>query len=121
MLDLNGDKSISFEEFVNAQTFFSSGESAKKPVTDKVAKTRTLTAAQLREAKAVYKSFDTNGNGVVESSELCARMTDFGWTDMEITKTVASMDVNKDGKISQEEFMASYLDFIQFDDDILAD
>lgn len=46
-------------------------------------------------------------------------MSDFGWSDAEVTKTVGDMDTDKDGKVSEIEFMASYLDFIQFDDELV--
>ena len=29
-----------------------------------------MTAAQMREAKAIYKSFDTNRDGVIDSEEM---------------------------------------------------
>lgn len=40
-------------------------EAPRKPVDETVEKKRSLTAAQMREAKAVYKSFDANNDGVL--------------------------------------------------------
>ena len=119
MLDMDGDNMVTFEEFVKAQTFFTTGEAPRKPVDETVEKKRSLTAAQMREAKAVYKSFDANNDGCLETAELASRMSDFGWSDAEVTKTVGDMDTDKDGKVSEIEFMASYLDFIQFDDELV--
>ena len=39
------------------------------------------------------------------------RMSDFGWTDVEIMKMVGDMDTDNDGKICLEEWMAVYIDF----------
>ena len=36
MLDLDGDHTISFEEFVEAQTYFSTGEKPHPPVSEEV-------------------------------------------------------------------------------------
>eukprot|EP01051_Picozoa_sp_SAG22_P012990 SAG22_NODE_1406_length_4490_cov_5.574357_3_plen_160_part_00 len=121
MLDLDGDSMVSFEEFVKAQTFFATGLHAHKPVEPPVVAKRSLTAEQIREARAVYRSFDTDGDGSLSPAELTSRMSDFGWSDSEILKTVTDMDTDSDGKVTREEFLAAYLDFMQFDDEILAD
>ena len=73
---------------------------------------RAATAAQMREATAIFKSFDSNKDGVIDSAELHARMSDFGWTDIEIMSIVADMDTDRDGKVTLQEFAAAYLDFL---------
>eukprot|EP01051_Picozoa_sp_SAG22_P002767 SAG22_NODE_126_length_18820_cov_10.207788_14_plen_311_part_00 len=102
---------VTFKDFIKACMFFHDGDANSAPHDDSVHAKRELTASQMREAKAIYRSFDINKDGVVDSGEMHARMADFGWTDVEIMSIVADMDTDADGKITLEEFMSAYLDF----------
>jgi Ca2+-binding EF-hand superfamily protein len=103
---------LTFKEFIKAQSFFFDGE---KPIEQHAAPChvqRELTAAQLREAKAIYHSFDANGDGILDADELRARMADFGWSDRQVEKTIAEVDVDHDGRVTLEEFVSTYLEFL---------
>ena len=61
-----------------------------------------------KEMHVVFNSFDTDGNGFLDKNELKNAFKDFkgGLTDAEIDALIAEADVNGDGKVSFEEFVA---------------
>lgn len=56
----------------------------------------------------VFNTFDTDGNGVLDKSELKAAFKDFrgGLSDEAIDAIIADADTNNDGVVSFEEFVA---------------
>lgn len=68
--------------------------------------------AQLDEVmRKVFKSFDTDGSGFIDSIELEAVAKELGrpMDAAELEECLKDLDQNKDGKISYEEFAAWWL------------
>jgi len=68
------------------------------------------------EVLAVFRTFDANGNGMIDSSELADVLKDLDadtWTEDAISQLFGEMDANQDGQIQVEEFV----EFVFFDED----
>eukprot|EP01047_Picozoa_sp_COSAG01_P030390 COSAG01_NODE_2118_length_8383_cov_12.185780_4_plen_103_part_00 len=73
---------------------------------------RRFTESQIREASALFNSFDADGNGHLSPSELQTRLCDVGYSSLEIEQLIADMDSDHDDRISLDEFMVTYMDFV---------
>ena len=60
------------------------------------------------EARAQFQFLDKNDDGSIDLVELSDGLSDFGHTDAQIEAIFFELDVNSDGKVSQEEFLAGY-------------
>lgn len=62
----------------------------------------------LAKLKADFMAMDTDGNGVVTKEDLRSKATEIDYyvTEDELESIIQSMDLNDDGKISLEEFVA---------------
>lgn len=58
------------------------------------------------ELKYAFSKFDLDGSGFITSDELKSILSKIGqfYSDNEINAMIATVDVNKDGKLSLEEF-----------------
>jgi len=65
-------------------------------------------SVQSREAEAVFKHIDTNGDRELDPRELQCRLSDFGVQDQNIELLFYRLDLNHDGVIDLEEFIAGY-------------
>eukprot|EP01080_Neovahlkampfia_damariscottae_P011615 gene11615-4857_t len=64
--------------------------------------------------KAMFKAFDRDGNGFIDRDELYKTMNDdldVPITRQEVEDILQEADVNRDGKISYEEFVKSITSF----------
>ena len=63
----------------------------------------SLRSAQIEQCKTAFTEADTNHDGVLSRSELCAIC---GWAedDVEVSDFLKEFDVNEDGVIDFEEF-----------------
>ena len=61
-----------------------------------------------REARGIFRTLDTNSDGELSSSELCARLSDFGLGDEEIQSVFYQMDTDGSGAIDEDEWVAGY-------------
>jgi calmodulin len=88
-VDLNGDKEIQFEEFVQLMEKH----------------TRLLVPEE--EVKAAYKLFDKDGDGVITKEELREGMRQLGIeiSDADADAMLKEADLNDDGHVSYEEFV----------------
>ena len=60
-------------------------------------------------ARIQFRSIDTNGDGSLDLVELSNGLSDFGLTDAEIEAIFVDLDVNNDGRVSEEEYVAGLL------------
>ena len=60
------------------------------------------------EARAVFASLDTDGNGALSALELSNRLSDFGLGDEEISALFLQLDRNGDGQVDLEEWLGGY-------------
>ena len=67
-----------------------------------------LTMDAVSEAGAQFQFIDKKGDGSLDLAKLNEGLSDFGLTDAQIEAIFFELDVNKDGKVSQEEFLAGY-------------
>ena len=67
-----------------------------------------LTQEQLREFKKAFSKFDRDGNGFISGAELRHVMTNLGkkLTDEEADDIIREADIDGDGKVNCEEFVA---------------
>ena len=73
--------------------------------------------ATIDEARAQFQFLDKNGDRFIDLAELYVGLNDFGLTDAEIEAIFFYLDVNMDGRVSQEEFIAGYASFRQAADE----
>jgi len=66
----------------------------------------------ISEARAQFRFIDKNGDGSLDLAELNEGLSDFGLTDAQIEAIFFELDVNSDGKVSQEEFLAGYASIV---------
>ena len=59
-------------------------------------------------ARAQFRSIDKNGDGSLDLGELSNGLSDFGLTNAEIEAIFFDLDVNNDGLVSEEEYVAWY-------------
>jgi Ca2+-binding EF-hand superfamily protein len=59
-------------------------------------------------ARTQFRSIDMNGNGSLDLGELSNGLSDFGLTDAEIEAIFVELEVNNDGRVSEEEYVAGY-------------
>jgi len=66
-------------------------------------------------ASRIFKQFDKDNSGSIDASEIKAMLQEtykglnYQVTDQDVTDTLAFLDANKDGKISEQE----YIDMVQ--------
>ena len=60
------------------------------------------------EARAIFKTIDTDGDGALSSSELSCRLSDFGLGDDEILALFVRLDTDGDGCIDEAEWIAGF-------------
>ena len=60
----------------------------------------TTTSEYANEARVTFQSIDTNGDGILDMSELSAGLCDFGLTDTEIESLFFGLDRNNDKQVS---------------------
>jgi len=66
-------------------------------------------------ASRIFKQFDKDNSGSIDASEVKAMLEEtykglnYQVTDQDVTDTLAFLDTNKDGKISEQE----YIDMVQ--------
>ncbi|CAF3401091.1 unnamed protein product [Rotaria socialis] len=91
-MDTDNSGDIDFNEFKNAMA---------RPFFKKYSRT---------EAMDAFKKFDVDGNGFISSKELENIMSRMGkhLSQKELQATISSLDLNKDGKISFDEFCALF-------------
>ena len=121
-IDVDGNRKISFEEFQMAQVYFTDPNMELEKLKELPDHThRTLTKQQIVEASAVFKSFDINDSGSLSHHELAGRLSDIGMSDEEVELMILEMDGNHDGLVDFDEFVAVFMDYIPFEEEILAD
>ena len=59
-------------------------------------------------ARIQFRTIDTNGDGSLDLVELSNGLSDLGLTDAEIEAIFVDLDVNNDGRVSEEEYVAGY-------------
>ena len=67
-----------------------------------------LSKQQVEEIKEAFESIDTDNSGYLEINELLSAVNSLGLDNNanEINRIMTSLDLNKDGKISLEEFIS---------------
>jgi calmodulin len=89
-MDANGSGEIDFDEFkvAMAKSYFREHDRKK-------------------ELEAAFKRFDSDGNGFLSMDELQSIMSNIGrhMSRNEVKSMIQSLDSNKDGKISFDEFI----------------
>jgi hypothetical protein len=60
------------------------------------------------DARAQFQFLDKNVDGFLDLVELHNGLSDYGFTDAAIEAIFIDLDVNKDGLVSEEEFIATY-------------
>ncbi|CAJ0948527.1 unnamed protein product, partial [Mesorhabditis belari] len=88
--DSDGNRSIDFEEFLGMMA-----EKMKNPIMDS-------------DVRAAFQVFDKDGNGFISAKELRHVMTSLGeaLTEEEVDEMIDEADVNGDGQVNYEEFVA---------------
>ena len=71
-----------------------------------------MATSEMREIKRVFREIDSDENGTIDLEELRIGLTKLSTVVAEITEDTvaeifASMDMNKDGQISESEFLSS--------------
>ena len=67
-----------------------------------------------QEAAAVFKAVDADSDGSLTLSEMQMKLSDFGVEDNQIEQLFYAMDVNHDGRVSLDEFIAGYRQVLVF-------
>ena len=67
-----------------------------------------------QEAMAVFKAVDADSDGSLTLSEMQMKLSDFGVEDNQIEQLFYAMDVNHDGRVSLDEFIAGYRQVLVF-------
>jgi hypothetical protein len=61
-----------------------------------------------REAESYFMALDANQDGCLSASELHCGLSDLGFSEDDISGLIVKLDVNNDGKITKDEFIANY-------------
>jgi Ca2+-binding EF-hand superfamily protein len=61
-----------------------------------------------REAAEIFRSLDRDGSGGLSTFEIGCRLSDFGFSDEEVMALFAGLDLDSNGVIDIEEFVAGY-------------
>jgi len=65
------------------------------------------------DADVIFSIIDKDGNGFIEKAELTSHLKPSGYTEQVVNTIFAKMDMNKDGKISKQEFQGGMVLFAQ--------
>ncbi|UJR07725.1 hypothetical protein I4U23_012010 [Adineta vaga] len=67
-----------------------------------------LRADQLFEIQTAFHQFDLNHNGYITGAEMreCLHRFNIGFSDADIQRVLSQMDLNRDGQVSYDEYMA---------------
>mmetsp|Transcript_27884 Transcript_27884/g.31326 ORF Transcript_27884/g.31326 Transcript_27884/m.31326 type:complete len:246 (+) Transcript_27884:196-933(+) len=65
------------------------------------------------DADVIFSIIDKDGNGYIEKAELTSHLKPSGYTEQVIATIFGKMDMNKDGKISKQEFQGGMVLFSQ--------
>lgn len=65
-----------------------------------------------RQMQALFKGWDTNGDGVISHPELCAALTDMGYTDRDVETLFELSDTDHNQFVDFQEFQQMMSDFI---------
>lgn len=60
----------------------------------------------------IFNEIDANQNGVLEVSEIMAKFREKGYQDIEIDAFLAECDLDNNGTVSLDEFLAVFSRFI---------
>jgi Ca2+-binding EF-hand superfamily protein len=62
---------------------------------------------QIQEITTAFMEFDSNRNGIISSQEMreCLRRSNIQYQDGEVDRVISSMDFNRDGNVSYDEYM----------------
>jgi len=96
--DLDGDGEISIGEFIRVMS----------PITATSLARFRSTFVAIEDVVSAFRVIDSNNDGALSKQELSAGMNSFGkmFTDEEINSVFALADVNADGEICYDEFVA---------------
>ena len=64
------------------------------------------------QAIAMFRTIDTDNNGVIDFDELHSELSDVGMSSKQIERLMHSMDSNDDGGIDMDEWVDGYSSFI---------
>jgi len=81
-IDLDGDGKIEFSEFVHAY----------------------IEERMINEAKALFSSWDSNGDGFIDLNELTQQLCEYGYNAEDVKAMLEEADGNSDGQVSYKEF-----------------
>merc|ERR1719295_1173377 len=96
--DVDGDGAIDYEEFIALMC---------PSASDIIEKFRAK-YKNLNDVRAAFQRFDKNGDGALEKNELCDALKSSGesYSDVEVDAIFSLGDVDGDGEITLEEFVA---------------
>jgi len=86
----------------NSQSFVLMAETSK----------RSMESVHM-DADVIFSIIDKDGNGYIEKAELTSHLKPSGYTEQVIATIFGKMDMNKDGKISKQEFQGGMVLFSQ--------
>jgi len=69
-----------------------------------------IDASQERSANAIFRSFDTNGDGLLSPEELRLGLSSFGASAEAVDQVVTELDIGGTGQVSYTEFLAGVID-----------
>ena len=61
-----------------------------------------------KEADSDFMALDANQDGFLSQTELHCSLSDLGFSEDDISALIVKLDVNNDGKIAKQEFVANY-------------
>ena len=69
----------------------------------------------MNELYSIFREFDTNGDGKLTLKDLRLGLDKAGYAvdDSEIEQLMVHMDVNRDGVVYYDEFLATMIDWLQ--------
>jgi len=70
--------------------------------------TGNLSNPDSKEAESYFMALDANQDGHLSASELHCGLSDLGFSEDDISALIVKLDVNNDGKIAKQEFVANY-------------
>ncbi|MEQ9672332.1 pyridoxal-dependent decarboxylase [Coleofasciculus sp. G2-EDA-02] len=74
---------------------------------------KAISQALLQDAMLqVFEGIDVNRDGIVQKSEVTAKLQDLGYTPAEIDNIWKISDTNQDEKLSHDEFLANFAQFL---------